>query len=283
MHGDRRLLIVPLAFASLLSLAAPRAATAQHENHSDEAKAAILGATTTDGALSPKLHDLGSYSRKVSTRSAKAQTYFDQGLILAYAFNHAEAERSFREAERLDPGFAMAWWGQAYVLGPNINAPMDAGAVGPAYEAARKAVALEHEAKPWEQGLIDALAVRYGTDPKADRNPLDAAYARAMQDLAKRYPKDPDILAMAAESIMDTFPVGHSLGALLLDLGRPVEAEAVYREDLRRRRENGWALFGLAQSLRAQGEDRATDLAQAEARFQKAWGKSDLALTSSRF
>ncbi len=567
MFGYRVSAARVLVLTTLLAVGTASTATAQHDSHDDAKGNAGLADRTAAGALAPKLHKLGTYSRKVSTASKQAQTYFDQGLILAYAFNHAEAERSFREAQRLDPDFALAYWGQAYVLGPNINAPMDEAAVSPAYEAARKAQALKSKAKPWEQGLIDAIATRYAADPKADRKPLDAAYAAAMQGLAKRFPKDPDVLAMAAESIMDTdpwnywtsdghprpytmdvlrliedaltidpkhplalhlhihateasqnpargipsaerlggiapgaghlvhmpghaffrvgryqdavqanlnaiavdedyitqcraqgiypaayyphnihflwiasaylgrsadaleaarktagkahpdlplpsdqflvtplhtlvklgrwsdvlatpkpeakalyatviwhyargtalantgdataakaelealraipkhpdwpaqllmvnsppsrlaeiaeralaaeiawhegkketaladldaavrledtlvyneppdwpFPTRHALGATLVALGRPAEAEAVYREDLRRRPENGWALYGLIQALRAQGESRATDLAQTEARFQKAWATADVKLTSSRF
>ncbi len=185
---------------SLALVAAASPAIAQHDKDKD------LKDTTRSGALSPKLHNLGTYSRKVSTGNAQAQKYFDQGLILAYAFNHAEAARSFKEAQRLDPNCAMAFWGEAYVLGPNINAPMFPDAISPAYEAAQKALALKGKAQPWEQDLIDAVAKRYSKDANADRKPLDAAYADAMKALAKKYPNDPDVVSMAAESIMDTDP-----------------------------------------------------------------------------
>ncbi len=187
-----------VACAGLLFVAAP--ALAQHDKDKD------LRDKTRNGALSPKLHNLGTYSRKVSTKNPQAQKYFDQGLILAYAFNHAEAARSFKEAQRLDPECAMAYWGEAYVLGPNINAPMFPDAISPAYEAAQKAVSLKSKAQPWEQDLIDAVAKRYVKDANADRKPLDAAYADAMKALAKKHPKDADILSIAAESVMDTDP-----------------------------------------------------------------------------
>ena len=73
------------------------------------------------GALAPRLQNLGSHTFPVSTRNAAAQRFINQGLNLAYAFNHAEARRAFREAARLEPSLAMAHWGQALVLGPNIN------------------------------------------------------------------------------------------------------------------------------------------------------------------
>src|SRR5262245_20887963 len=67
--------------------------------------------------------DLGDHRRVISTRSAEAQRYFDQGLTLVYGFNHEAAERSFREAARRDPECAICWWGVGLALGPNINAP----------------------------------------------------------------------------------------------------------------------------------------------------------------
>ncbi|MGK2915506.1 MAG: hypothetical protein ACSLE5_13855 [Porticoccaceae bacterium] len=169
-------------------------------------KGGNLKDTTRDKALSPRLQNLGTYSRKVSTSNPQAQKYFDQGLMLAYAFNHAEAVRSFREAQRLDPQLAIAYWGEAYALGPNINAPMFPDAILPAFAAVEKAVSLKGHAQPWERGLIDAVAKRYVSDVNADRKPLDAAYAEAMQTLAKKYPNDPDLLSIAAESMLDTSP-----------------------------------------------------------------------------
>jgi len=110
---------------------------------------------------------LGSVTYKVSTTNERAQAYFDQGLRLAYAFNHGEAQRAFRMAQKLDGDCAMCFWGEALVLGPNINLPMPEDAVAPAYAAAQKAKALAGKASPREQALIGALAVRYGSDPKA--------------------------------------------------------------------------------------------------------------------
>ena len=66
----------------------------------------------------PLFDNLGNFTRKVTTSSAEAQRYFNQGMVLTYGFNHAEAGRSFREAARLDPQCAMCWWGAALVLGP---------------------------------------------------------------------------------------------------------------------------------------------------------------------
>jgi tetratricopeptide (TPR) repeat protein len=155
----------------------------------------------------PPLWDgLGSLTYKITTASGEAQAYFDQGLRLAYAFNHGEAQRAFRKAQKLDPNCAMCFWGEALVLGPNINLPMQDDAIAPAFAATEKARALNANASPREQALIAALATRYAADPKADRAQLDAAYAAAMADVASKFPDDNDIAALYAEAVMDVSP-----------------------------------------------------------------------------
>lgn len=154
----------------------------------------------------PLWSGLGSIAYKVTTANDKAQAYFDQGLRLAYAFNHGEAQRAFRKAQKLDPECAMCFWGEAYVLGPNINLPMQEDAVAPAYAAAQKAKALAGKATPREQALIGALAVRYSNDPKADRAPLDKAYAAEMAKVAAQFPADDEIATLYAEAVMDLSP-----------------------------------------------------------------------------
>lgn len=155
----------------------------------------------------PPLWDgLGAVSYKVTTTSERAQAYFNQGLRLAYAFNHEEAQRAFRMGQKLDPECAMCFWGEAYVLGPNINLPMQEPAVAPAFAAAQKAKALAGKASPRERALIDALAARYSSDPKAERAPLDAAYAAGMAKAAKQFPKDDEIATLYAEAVMDLSP-----------------------------------------------------------------------------
>lgn len=154
----------------------------------------------------PLWSGLGSIAYKVTTANEKAQAYFDQGLRLAYAFNHGEAQRAFRKAQKLDPECAMCFWGEAYVLGPNINLPMQEDAVAPAYDAAQKAKALAGKATPREQALIAALAVRYSSDPKAERAPLDKAYAAEMAKAAAQFPTDDEIATLYAEAVMDLSP-----------------------------------------------------------------------------
>ncbi|MGH3778783.1 MAG: hypothetical protein ACRDRR_24115 [Pseudonocardiaceae bacterium] len=121
----------------------------------------------------PLFNDLGDHKHSITTASADAQRYFNQGLTLGFAFNHPEAERSFRYAAMLDPQCAMCWWGVAFVLGPNLNAPMGPAAAPAAWEAAQKAQALATETTPREQAYIAAIAQRYTEEPPADRAPLD--------------------------------------------------------------------------------------------------------------
>ena len=149
---------------------------------------------------------LGSITYKITTGNEQAQAYFDQGLRLAYAFNHGEAQRAFRTAQKLDPDCAMCFWGEALVLGPNINLPMQEDAVAPAYAAAQKAKALAGKASPREQALIGALAARYDSDPKGARAPLDAAYAAEMAKVATQFSDDDEIATLYAESVMDLSP-----------------------------------------------------------------------------
>ncbi len=162
-------------------------------------------APTANGEV-PLYRGLGTLSYKVSTRQSKAQAYFDQGLRLAFGFNHAEAQRAFRKSQQLDPNCAMCFWGEALVLGPNINAPMMPEAHAPAWAALSRAVALKSQASERERALIEALEKRYSADPKAERATLDKAYADAMLAAAARFPADDTITTLFAESAMDTQP-----------------------------------------------------------------------------
>jgi len=156
--------------------------------------------------MAPELTGLGTLHMPVATSVPQAQRFFDQGLRLLYAFNHAEAIRAFREAARLDPGLAMAHWGQAIALGPNLNAPMTQENGRQAYAAIRQARALSSRATPREQALIEALLLRYAADGKGDRAALDRAYAGAMQKAADRFEDDPDVQTLFADAQMNTMP-----------------------------------------------------------------------------
>lgn len=159
-----------------------------------------------DEADPPLWPGLGTLSYKITTRSDEAQRYFNQGLRLAHAFNHGEARRAFRAAQRRDPGCAMCYWGEALVLGPNINAPMSSDAVAPAMAALARAQALAPQSSARERALIAALGQRYTADAPTDRSTLDAAYADAMREAHRRYPEDTIIATLYAEAMMDTQP-----------------------------------------------------------------------------
>ena len=154
----------------------------------------------------PLFDTLGTLRFSITTESELAQKYFDQGVILAYGFNHEEAFRSFEEVARLDSNCAMAYWGMAYVLGPNINLPMDAGVVHTAYEAIQKAISLLDIETQREKDYVMALSERYSAEAVEDRSSLDQAYSDAMKNLANKYPEDPDAATIYAESIMDLHP-----------------------------------------------------------------------------
>ena len=142
----------------------------------------------------------------VSTDNPEARKYFNQGLLLAYGFNHAEAERSFQYAASLDPDFAMAYWGQAYVLGPNYNAGMEPEHYQLAFAAIQKAKSLLNKASAKEAAFIMAMDRRYTAEPLDDRTGLDEAYAQAMSKVWEKYPEDADAGTLYAEALMDLQP-----------------------------------------------------------------------------
>ena len=157
--------------------------------------------------IAPFFDNLGDHHFKVSTKHPRAQEYFDQGIRLVYAFNHAEAHRSFREAARLDPECAMAYWGQAISLGPNINDPLpDAERTTKAYEAAIQASIKASDVTKKEKALIKAIQTRQHEDPETDRQRLNLDYAEAMNPLARKYSEDPDVLTLYAAAVMNTMP-----------------------------------------------------------------------------
>lgn len=163
--------------------------------------------STATVPLAPRLTGIGTLTHPVTTtKNPDSQAFFAQGMNLVYAFNHPEAVRAFRESARLDPGNAMAWWGQALALGPNLNLPMQPEAIAPAWASAQRALRLKDKASSLEKALIDALAIRYSQDPKADRATLDRAYADAMAKVAAAYPEHPGVGTLYADALMNTSP-----------------------------------------------------------------------------
>jgi tetratricopeptide (TPR) repeat protein len=157
--------------------------------------------------IAPIIDGLDVLDFPVTTNNNLVQQYVNQGLVLAYGFNHAEAARSFYYATKLDPECAMAYWGFAYVLGPNYNAGMEPDNYERAYTAIQTALQLSNnDISPKEKALINALSKRYVKDPVDDRSELDLAYSNAMGDVYKNFPDDADVTTLYAESIMDLHP-----------------------------------------------------------------------------
>jgi tetratricopeptide (TPR) repeat protein len=196
-----------VSFVSILSQQNIFAQEKPASGHVHYKEPAEQGVSPT-GAIAPRLQKLGSHTFPVSTKNPQAQLFMNQGLNLSYAFNHAEAGRAYREAARLDSNLAMAYWGEALALGPNINAPMDPGNEPKAVEVIKKAVALKAKASPREQALIDALTERYSGRAE-DRKARDVAYADAMRKVHLQFPDDPDIAMLYVESVMDLRPWGY--------------------------------------------------------------------------
>jgi tetratricopeptide (TPR) repeat protein len=158
-------------------------------------------------AKEPLFAGMGAHVRKVSTRSAMAQKYFDQGLVFAMSFNHDEAIRSFTQAAQFDTTCAMAWWGVALANGPHINNPvMPPEKSQAASDAIRRARALAPKASALEREMIEALAHRYAEPAPENRAGLDSAYADAMRAVWNAHPGDADLGWLTAEALMDLRP-----------------------------------------------------------------------------
>lgn len=160
----------------------------------------------SDEAQVPLYENLGTLHYPIATPVPLAQRYFDQGLRLYYAFNHQEAIRSFQEGARLDLDCAMCYWGIALAFGPNINVPMDAASGRLAHDAIQQASQRATRVSDREQALIQALAMRYVAEPQSDRKELDAAYSRAMAEVAQRFEDDFEAKTLYAESLMNLSP-----------------------------------------------------------------------------
>ena len=197
--------------------AEPSTSSGSHQHYATAPEAALPSPT---GQLAPRLLNLGNHAFPVTTQSRDAQAFINQGLNLSYGFNHAEAGRAFREAARLDPQCAMAYWGQALVLGPNINAAMDPKDEPAALQLVQRASGMAASGTPREQALIEALAERYSGRPQ-DRQARDRAYASAMKRVVERFPDDPDIAVLYVESVMDLRPWGYWMPD-----GRPYDGTA---------------------------------------------------------
>jgi tetratricopeptide (TPR) repeat protein len=179
---------------AILLLATAATEAQQHEHASATAPPATLVA------------GMGRLHHAIATTNAAAQRFFNQGLTYVYGFNHDEAIRSFRRAAELDPSSPMPHWAIALALGPNINLDVDPEREKAAYDEAQKAKALLGGAPAIERAYVEALAVRYSDDPKADLKALAVKYKDAMRNVMRRYPDDLDAATLYAESLMDLNP-----------------------------------------------------------------------------
>ena len=205
MKRFQKLSILVLAVFVAAACSRPEAPeTGMSAEEARNALAARAGAPLFDG--------MGNHHHPITTKDPDAQRYFDQGLVIDFAFNHAESARSFRAAQTLDPECAMCYWGEALALGPNINVTSNGVVVmsdddrKTAFAAIQKAVQLKSGVTEKERDYIDALATRYNGDPSTPREPLDQAYLEAMRALYQKYPDDDDAASLFAESMMNTMP-----------------------------------------------------------------------------
>ncbi|MEE2690805.1 MAG: hypothetical protein VX640_04600 [Pseudomonadota bacterium] len=168
------------------------------------AAAEIQTTGAVDTSITPQ--QTGSIAYAITTSSPLAQAHFNAGVAHMWNFNHGAAAQSFQAAQKADDQCAMCYWAEALSYGPNINAPMFDETITPAWRALKAAQARASAASEKEQALINALSYRYQSAALKDRSKLDNAFADAMDEVAKKYPDDDFIAALAAEANMDTQP-----------------------------------------------------------------------------
>lgn len=150
----------------------------------------------------PLLKNIGDYSVTVTTKSKSAQMFFNQGIIMANGFNHAEAERSFREAVRLDSTFAMGYWGIAYVLGPNFNSTDNMGTVKEIRNAVKAAAHHSDHTSDWENTLIRAIGIKFPNDTSTDSE----GFMELMKQAYTQFPDNAFVATLYAEAVMNLHP-----------------------------------------------------------------------------
>ena len=148
----------------------------------------------------------GTYSRKISTNSELAQKFFDQGLRYAWAFHFPESIASYQQAAIHDPNHPMIYWGMAHAIGPNPNSRysgMPDDPMGEGLKAIKKAMSLIKNASPEEREIISLMNILYDKESIPDDGERDIAYMEASEKLHEKYPNDPDIVSIYAESYMN--------------------------------------------------------------------------------
>jgi tetratricopeptide (TPR) repeat protein len=218
-----------------------------------------VSAATPAGADVQLWEGLGPTAFPITTKDATAQLYFNQGLVFAYGFNHWEAQRAFQAAQKRDPDCAMCFWGEALVLGPNINWPMQQEAIAPAWKALKEAERLAPKASVKEQALIAALASRYAADESADRVALDIAYADAMAEVAERFPDDLDVATLAAEAMMDLSPWNYWADGGKTPTGRTTEIVATLERVLKASPDHAGAIHLYIHAVEASDDPKRAE------------------------
>jgi tetratricopeptide (TPR) repeat protein len=191
---NQRLLLVIAAIAAAIFLQACASSTSPN-----------TPAASGNEVLAPLVERSGTYSRPISTDSATTQQYFDQGIRFAWGFYFPESIASHQEAARHDPDHPMPYWGMAHAMGPNPNsryARMPDDPLGEGLKAIKMALERIDRANEVERELINALYVRYDKESISDDHERDLAYLARMRSLNEKYPQDPDIAALFADSYM---------------------------------------------------------------------------------
>jgi tetratricopeptide (TPR) repeat protein len=166
-----------------------------------------IGGEKADAGKAVALEEgLGKVDFKVTTQSPQAQKFFNQGLNRWYGFNFPEAEKAFREAARLDPECAMAYWGIALSLGMSYNVDFSPDRIGEAEAAIAKAMTLVEKTSPREQAFIRALSKRHSANTVKDLPALLEEYRREMGKVFYTRPNDADAAVLFAASLMDLRP-----------------------------------------------------------------------------
>lgn len=158
--------------------------------------------------------DLGTYSRKISTKSQEAQDHFDQGLVWLYGYNHEAAAGCFEKAIESDPDCGMAYWGLAYAIGPNYNKPWEffepeerISMLKKAKETVETGLSLATKLQPVEIALLEAIGKRFPDEPSVeDYLPWHDAFADAMRQVHAAHGDDLDIVTIFAEALMNRSP-----------------------------------------------------------------------------
>jgi tetratricopeptide (TPR) repeat protein len=182
--------LIPLVV--LAALGGPNAsaqnAPMSHHDHT-------MGSIERDLPSPPLMQGIGDANLKITTSSELAQSYFNQGLRLLHDFWDFESYRAFKEAVRLDPNAAMAYWGEFEAL--KMHGPL----TDDARTALEKAKSLEDKVTDHERYYIRAAEHELKDDERSEK----ASYQHEMEALLDKYPDDVDAQALLALAVMSGY------------------------------------------------------------------------------